>query len=516
MDTTNLNKSRKANRELDLTNMVYGKVPPQARDMEESVLGATLLEREAFETVSGILKPECFYVDAHQRIFQAMTALSAKSQPIDSLTVVEQLRQSEELDIVGGPYYVTKLTNAVTSAANVEAWARVIFQKWLQREIIRIGGESIHDAYEDSTDAFDLLDEVQGKVNGLATLSITNGTSHISEILIERFRRLGELMNREDHLTGVPTGFRPLDLLTAGWQNTDLIIIAARPSVGKTAFALNLARNAAKHKTKPTPVAFFSLEMSKGQLVDRLLSAESCIDLDKIVRARLTEEEMTRLYNTGLQPLAEQGLFIDDTPAMNIYDLKSRCRKLKREHGIGLIIVDYLQLMSGMGEGKSVMKVSNREQEISNISRGLKAMAKELKIPVIALSQLSRDIEKRKGDPQLSDLRESGAIEADADMVMFLTRPDYQQTEMVDEAVMNMADIHIKKHRNGDLAKIPMRTMLNIQRWMTNDEYNTYTMNTSFPNMAAMPGNWKRLPQDGPKIFIQSNGKMNGTDDEPF
>jgi replicative DNA helicase len=507
MDLTNLNRDRRRKAPLDLSTMVYGKVPPQARDLEEAILGATLMNKDAFETVSAILKPECFYVDAHNRIFGAMVQLSLKSQPIDSLTVVEQLRFTEELDLIGGPYYINKLPGA--NAGHVEAWANIIFQKWLQREIIRVSGEAINNAYEDSTDAFELLDEVQANVNGLATLSVTSSTSHISDILVERFKRLGELMNRDDHLTGVPSGFVPIDRLTAGWQDTDLIIIAARPSVGKTAFALNLARNAALHKSKPTPTAFFSLEMSSGQLVDRMLSSESGIDLDKIVRAKLTDEELERLYMTGLQPLAERGLYIDDTPALNIYDLKTRCRKLKKEHGIGLIVIDYLQLMSGL-ENKTV---KNREQEIANISRWLKAMAKELAVPVIALSQLSRAIETAKRDPQLSDLRESGAIEQDADMVMFLTRPDYQQTDGLGEAVTDMADIHIKKHRNGPLAKIPMRTVLRIQRWMTDEDYNTYTMNTGF----QMPGNWKRIAADaGPKLYIQTGSKMNNTDDQPF
>jgi replicative DNA helicase len=466
----------------------FGKVPPQAREFEEAVLGAILLEKSAFDRAIEILKPEMFYVDANQRVFKAMVELSNNSHPIDILTVSERLKTTEELDIVGGMYQLMRFTNSVVSSAHIEDHALTIYKKYLKREQIRICGEGLSAGYEDNTDAFDILDELQSKVGQLATAKVQSDIEPLTNSLIETFQRIETLRHREDHLTGVPSGFKPIDLLTAGWQDTDLIIIAARPSVGKTAFALNLARNAAASQTKPTPVAIFSLEMSKGQLNARMLSSESGIELDKITRARLTESEMQRLYTTGVQPLGRYDLSIDDTPALNIFDLKAKCRKwlgkaLKRseerkqrdklEGGRGLIIIDYLQLMSGITEEK----VKNREQEIANISRSLKGLAKELKIPIIALSQLSRDLEKQKRDPQLSDLRESGSIEQDADMVMFLTRPDYQQTDMVDESVMDYADIHIKKHRNGDLAKIPMRTVLSVQRWMSDEQYREYQIN---------------------------------------
>jgi len=288
MDLTNLNKDRKQKRRssFDLGTMVYGKVPPQAKDLEEAVLGAIMLEKTAFDTVVEILKPECFYVDAHQRIFSAMQNLSNKSQPIDILTVVEELRSREELEMVGGPYYVTKLTNTVVSAANIGAHARIILQKFIQRELIRISGEIISDAYEDSTDVFDLLDDAESKLFEITNNHLRKEYNSIDTILVNTIKRIEDLRQRNEDVTGVPSGFAGLDRVTYGWQNTDLIILAARPAVGKTAFALNLARNATMHPSKPTPVAMFSLEMSAGQLVQRILSAESEIWLEKIARGK--------------------------------------------------------------------------------------------------------------------------------------------------------------------------------------------------------------------------------------
>src|SRR5687767_15682367 len=427
MDLTNLNRDRKTSRRKsapDLSTMVYGKLPPQAKDLEEAVLGAIMLEKGAFDTIVEILKPECFYVDAHQRIFKSMQGLAQKNQPIDILTVTEELRSREELEMIGGPYYVTRLTNAVVSSANIEAHARIILQKFIQRELIRISGEIIGDAYEDSTDVFDLLDDAESKLFEITNNHLRKNFDSIDSVLVKTIQRIEDLRHKNEDFSGVPSGFASLDRITYGWQNTDLIILAARPAVGKTAFALNLARNAALHASKPTPVAFFSLEMSAGQLVQRILAAESEIWLEKIARGKLEEHEMKQLYARGIQRLAQAPLFIDDTPALNIFELRAKCRRLKNKHNIGLIILDYLQLMSGTVDNRN----SNREQEISTISRNLKALAKELNIPIIALSQLSREVEKRKEGnkmPQLSDLRESGAIEQDSDMVMFLYRPEY-------------------------------------------------------------------------------------------
>jgi replicative DNA helicase len=517
MDLTNLNRDKKNRRKTapDLSTMIYGKVPPQAKDLEEAVLGAVMLEKGAFDTVIEILKPECFYVDAHQRIFKAMQSLANKSQPIDILTVVEELRSREELDLVGGPYYVTKLTNAVVSSANIDAHSRIILQKFIQRELIRISGEIISDAYEDSTDVFDLLDQAESKIYEVTSTHLRNAYETIDSVLVKTIQRIEDLRHKNEDISGVPSGFVSLDRVTYGFQNTDLIILAARPSVGKTAFALNLARNAALHPTKPTPVAFFSLEMSAGQLVQRILSAESEIWLEKISRGKMEEHEMKQLYARGIQKLSQAPLFIDDTPALNIFELRAKARRLKNASNIGMIIIDYLQLMSGTGENRN----SNREQEISNISRSLKGLAKELQIPIIALSQLSREVEKRKEGnkmPQLSDLRESGAIEQDADMVMFLYRPEYYDITQDEMGDNNRGETHVRiaKHRNGSLETIKLRALLHIQKFIEDAGGNDF-------GGPAMPGSWKPVSDNdggGARMFIQTGSKMNDLpdDEDPF
>jgi replicative DNA helicase len=519
MDLTNLNKERKSRRKntsLELGSLVFGKVPPQARDLEEAVLGAIMIEKNAFDTIVEVLKPECFYVEANQRIFRAMQGLQQKNSPIDLLTVVEELKFREEIDLVGGPFYITKLTNSVVSSANIDAHARIILQKFIQRELIRISSEIINDAYEDSTDVFDLLDEAESKLFEITNNHLRNDYASIDTVLVKTIQRIEDLRNRQDEITGVPTGFSILDHITYGWQPSDLIILAARPSVGKTAFALNLARNAALHPTKPTSVGFFSLEMSAGQLVQRILSAESEIWLEKIARGRLEEHEMKQLYKKGIERLASAQIHIDDTAALNIFELRAKCRRLKNKHNVGLIIIDYLQLMSGTGENRN----SNREQEISRISRDLKGLAKELHIPIIALSQLSREVEKRKEGnkmPQLSDLRESGAIEQDADMVMFLYRPEYYDITTNEMGESNKGETHVRiaKHRNGQLDTIKLKALLHIQKFIEGD---SDEFGDSFPQ----GGNWKPVSDNdgnGAKLYIQKGSKMNDgefDDDSPF
>lgn len=522
MDLTNINKDRKQRRktQLDLSTMVYGKVPPQAKDLEEAVLGAIMLEKNAFDTVVEILKPECFYVEAHQRIYKAIQGLANKSQPIDILTVTEELRTREELEMVGGPYYVTKLTNAVVSSAHIEAHSRIILQKFIQRELIRISGEIIGDAYEDSTDVFDLLDDAESKLFEITNNHLRKDYNSIDTVLVNTIKRIEDLRQRNEDVTGVPSGFTHLDRVTYGWQNTDLIILAARPAVGKTAFALNLARNAAMHATKPTPVALFSLEMSAGQLVQRILSAESEIWLEKIARGKMEEHEMKQLYARGIQRLAQAPLFIDDTPALNIFELRAKCRRLKNKHNIGMIIIDYPQLMSGTGENRN----GNREQEISNISRNLKGLAKELNVPIIALSQLSRAVEQRGAKegsrvPQLSDLRESGAIEQDADMVMFLYRPEYYDvtTSAEGENIKGLTEVKIAKHRNGTLETVKLKALLHIQKFTNWDE-------DPYSGIGLPGGGWRPVEDSGggggEKLYIQTGSKMNNIadddDDQPF
>lgn len=514
MEFTNLNKTNKARRKssVDLGSMVFGKVPPQSRELEEAILGAIMLEKSAFDTAIEILKPECFYVDAHQRVYQAMKSLADKSSPIDLLTVVEELKFNEELELVGGPYFVTKLTNAVVSSANIEAHCRIVLQKFIQRELIRISGEIIGDAYEDSIDVFDLLDGAEGKLFEITNNHLKKNFDDIESVLVKTVKKIEDMRNRQDELTGVPTGFPKLDRLTYGWQPTDLIILAARPSVGKTAFALNLARTAALNKEKPTAVGFFSLEMSSSQLVQRILSAESEIHLEKINRGRLEEHEMKQLYTKGIERLTKAPIFIDDSAALNIFELRAKCRRLKTKHNIGLIIIDYLQLMSGSAD-----RNSNREQEISKISRDLKGLAKELQVPIIALSQLSREVEKRKEGakiPQLSDLRESGAIEQDADMVMFLYRPDYYDLVENEHGDSTLGDTFVKiaKHRNGSLDTIKLKAKLDIQKFIEEDD----------SGFQKIPGtNFRKVSNEGggpsgPNFYTQDS-KMNDVDfDEDF
>ncbi len=335
----------------------------------------------------------------------------------------------------------------------------------------------------------------------------------IDTVLVKTIQRIEDLRHKNEDITGVPSGYSSLDRVTYGWQNSDLIILAARPSVGKTAFALNLARNAVLHPTKQTPVAFFSLEMSAGQLVQRILSAESEIWLEKISRGKLEEHEMKQLYAKGIQRLAQAPLFIDDTPALNIFELRAKCRRLKARDNIGLIIIDYLQLMSGTGENRN----GNREQEISNISRNLKSLSKELNVPIIALSQLSREVEKRGAKdgskvPQLSDLRESGAIEQDADMVMFLYRPDYYDmtTNETGENIKGLTEVKIAKHRNGSLETVKLKALLHIQKFTNWDE-------DPYSSIGLPAGGWRPVDDgevSGAKLSIQVGSKMNDMPDE--
>jgi replicative DNA helicase len=518
MELKNFNKDKVRRKPvLENNSMVFGKIPPQAKDLEEAILGAVMLEKSAFDTVVEILKPECFYVEAHQKIYKAMQGLAIKSLPIDLLTVVEELKFREELDFVGGPYAVTKLTNAVVSSANIEAHARIVLQKFIQRELIRISGEIIGEAYEDSTDVFDMLDLAETKLFEITNNHLRKNFDDIETVLVKTINRIEEMRNRQDEMTGVPTGFPSLDKLTYGWQPTDLIILAARPSVGKTAFALNLARTAALHPTKPTGVGFFSLEMSSSQLVQRILSAESEIWLEKIARGKLEEHEMKQLYKKGIDRLSKAPIFIDDSAALNIFELRAKCRRLKNKHNIGLIIIDYLQLMSGSAD-----RNSNREQEISKISRDLKGLAKELQVPIIALSQLSREVEKRKEGnkvPQLSDLRESGAIEQDADMVMFLYRPDYYDVTTNEMGESNKGETYVKiaKHRNGSLDTIKLKAELHIQRFIEEEGGSEFN-----PNIGG-GGNWKPVQggggDDGASMYVQRGSKMNDgqfDDEAPF
>jgi len=447
------NKIRK-NTDSELSNYLFGKVPPQARDLEDAVLGAMMLQKAAVSEVIDILRPDHFYHESNKKIFTAISNLFDKSEPIDILTVTEELRKSGTLIEVGGPYYVSELTNRVASAANIEYHARIVAQKYVQRELINISTKVINDAYEDTTDVFELLQKAEQQIFAITDQNLRRGYETADKLITKAIEEIEVLKNRDSDLTGVPTGLYDLDMQTAGWQKSDLVIIAARPGMGKTSFVLSMARNAAVQFGKK--IALFSLEMSAVQLTKRLIASETEIDLNKLRTGNLEEYEWVKLVEKTKE-LGDAELIIDDTPAINIFELRAKCRRLKQQHDIDMVIIDYLQLMSGMSDGKSF----NREQEISNISRSLKTIAKELDIPVIALSQLSRAVETRGGNkrPMLSDLRESGAIEQDADLVLFLYRPEYYGMDELDDGTPSkgLAEVIIAKHRNGPTGSVITR-----------------------------------------------------------
>lgn len=426
-------------------NLYIGKLPPQAIDLEEAVLGACLLEKTAITEVSGIITAESFYKEENQKIFAAIISLYQKNNPADILTVVEFLKNSGELDVVGGPYYISTLTSRVSSTAHCEYHALLIQQKYIAREMIRLSSQTIHDAYDDTTDIFELLDRTEREIMSVGSFQSNKTIVDINTATARRIKEIEAINNRKGELTGVPSGFTSIDRLTNGWQKPDLVIIAARPGMGKTALALSMAIGAAQLNRH---VAFFSLEMSEGQITDRKISLQTGIPLYKLKKGGLTDADFNQMLSQRDLPI-----YIDDTPALSILDLRRRARKLKTEKKIELIIVDYLQLMT---VGASDIKLGNREQEISLISRSLKALAKELDMPIIALSQLSREVEKRGNKkPILADLRESGAIEQDADMVCFIHNPSYYDKD--NPEYKGYAVFIIEKHRNGALDEIKLK-----------------------------------------------------------
>jgi len=394
----------------------FGKIPPQALELEDAVLGAVMLEKDAILQIIDILKPESFYKEEHQKIFQAIIDLASSNRAIDLLTVTEELRKKKELDEVGGPVYITQLTTKVASAAHIEFHARIVAQKHIQRELIRVSSEIQGRAFDESTDVDDLLDFSESELFNIAQGNIKKESQKVNVLIKEAIIQIEEASKRADSLIGIPSGFTKLDRLTNGWQNSDLVIVAARPSMGKTAFVLTMARNMAVEHGRS--VAIFSLEMASLQLVNRLIVAETELPSNRIRNGKLADFEWEQL-DYKIKKLVDASIFIDDTPAISIFELRAKARRLKRQHNMDILIIDYLQLMTGTPDTRG-----NREQEVSTISRALKSIAKELNIPVIALSQLNRSVEIRSGTkrPQLSDLRESGAIEQDADMVIFVLR----------------------------------------------------------------------------------------------
>ncbi len=505
---TDINSRRRVTKPTPNQQLVDGKMPPQAVELEEAVLGALMLEKDALTEVIDILKPQSFYKDAHARIFSAIQQLFTRSEPVDILTVTQELKKTGELDIVGGAYYITQLTNRVASAANAEFHARIISQKFIQRELIRVSTKTINDAYEEGSDVFDLLDNAESGLFSIMEGNIKKNYDKMSTLIKKAIDQIEITKNNKGSFSGIASGLTALDRLTSGWQKSDLVIIAARPAMGKTALVLTMARNAAVDFKKP--VAIFSLEMSSLQLVTRLIASESELTSEKLKKGQLEDYEFQQL-NDKIKNLAVAPLFIDDTPGLSVFELRAKARRLKEQHKIELIIVDYLQLMTAGGEGKG-----NREQEIATISRSLKGLAKELEIPVIALSQLSRAVETRGGDkrPQLSDLRESGAIEQDADMVMFIHRPEYYNITEDAEGNSNVgvAELIIAKHRNGPVDSARTRFIAQFTKFT---DLETYGQNTEYGSADA--GLTPSSDFGQPSNSVIRKSKMNDIEeDHPF
>jgi replicative DNA helicase len=488
------------NQNPDLLQM--GKIMPHSIELEEAVLGAILIDKNALPSVIDILRQEVFYKPAHQKIYEIIIELFQKSQGIDILTVHDALKKAKLIEEIGGPNYLIELSNKVGSAANIEFHARILVQKYIQRELIRVSSDVIKDSYEDSKDVFELLDDAEKSLYDITDQNLNTAYERLGGLAAKVQKEIEELSTKEEGLTGITTGFEELDNITSGWQKSDMIIIAARPGMGKTAFALSLARNAAQ---SDHPTAIFSLEMSKMQLTQRLLAMESEINSKKIRNGQLDEYQWKKLHE-AVERMSETEIYIDDTPGINIFELRAKCRRMKQNHGIELIIIDYLQLMtSAPNQGRG-----NREQEISSISRALKGMAKELNVPVIALSQLSRAVETRGGNkrPQLSDLRESGAIEQDADIVSFVFRPDYYEAAEDFEGPRDIAEIIISKHRNGALGTVELKFIKEFTKFVEVENMHFSGFGESGPD-----------PLGTQNVITKSskmNGQNNGDGDIPF
>ncbi|MBA4277094.1 replicative DNA helicase [Flavobacterium sp.] len=501
---------------IDKTNIISlekGKLPPQVLDLEEAVLGAMMIDKKGVDEVIDILQPDAFYKEAHKYIFEAIVQLFTETQPIDLLTVSAQLRKNAKLDLAGGDFYLIQLTQKISSSAHIEFHSRIILQKYIQRSLIRISTEIIEDSYDETTDVFDLLDKAESKLYEVTQGNIKRSSETAQSLVLQAKKRIEEI-SKQEGLSGVETGFTNLDKLTSGWQPSDLIIIAARPAMGKTAFVLSMARNIAIDFGHP--VALFSLEMASVQLITRLISSETGLSSEKLRTGKLEPHEWTML-STKVKNLEKAPLFIDDTPSLSIFDLRAKSRRLVSQHGIKIIIVDYLQLMTAGGNGKGG---GNREQEISTISRNLKALAKELNVPVIALSQLSRAVETRGSSkrPLLSDLRESGAIEQDADIVSFLYRPEYYKIDEWDDdeasPTAGQAEIMIAKHRNGGIENVRLKFIGHLGKFDNLDDYNgSFDDLPSSMNHDENPFQTKNLPS--PNEAFGSN--LNDDDDDmPF
>lgn len=478
-----------------------GKLPPQAIDIEEAVLGAMLLEKNAVNDAIDILQPDSFYKIEHQKIFAVILELFANSENIDILSVTERLRKKGDLQFVGGPGYIARLTNKVASAAHVEYHARIISEKHILRSLIEVSSDVIKNSYDETKDVFNVLSEAESGLFKIAEGNLKKSYQNVNELVHQAMDEIEKASENKDGVSGVPSGFTELDRLTSGWQKSDMIVLAARPGMGKTAFVLSMARNTAVQFGQG--VAVFSLEMSSVQLVKRFMAMETGISSEKIRKGFSDAADWQKL-NDGVKALTEAPIYIDDTPALSIFELRAKCRRMKMQHDIQLVIIDYLQLMSA-GTGKG----GNREQEISTISRSIKEIAKEINVPIIALSQLSRSVETRGGDkrPLLSDLRESGAIEQDADMVCFIYRPEYYGL-LEDENGMpteGVGEIIVAKHRNGSLDTVRLKFIKELTKFDNLDAFDTMNYGSTFkPNKSFGEGN---------SATITVSSKMNDDDD---
>ena len=464
------------------TQKIDGKLQPQAIELEEVVLGALMIDNESLSDTIDSLQSEYFYKPDHQKIFEAIVNLFNNSKPVDILTVSEELKRLGFLESVGGMLYISQLTNNISSASNTEFHARIIAEKFIKRSLISISNNIIGDAFNDTIDIFDLLNTAEEKLFTVTEGTLRKSYDKMSSLIKGALDNIEILRQKEDGLSGVPSGFTKLDRVTSGWQKSDLIIVAARPGMGKTAFALTMARNIAiNHQT---PIGFFSLEMSSEQLVGRLIASEAQLPAQKLRKGDLKDFEMVQLHEK-IKELTDAQIYIDDTPALTIFELRAKARRLVKNHNVKVIIVDYLQLMSAGGNS------GNREQEISTISRSLKGIAKELKIPVIALSQVNRGVESRTGTgskrPMLSDLRESGAIEQDADIVTFIYRPEYYKIYEWDNGddSRGQGEIIIAKHRNGALENVRLKFTAEFAKFSDLDYYDNLESNITDESMIS-------------------------------
>lgn len=507
MENQSENKRKPASRLNTSSPLVneLGKVPPQAVDIEQAVLGAMMLEKNAVTDTIDILRMSSFYDPKHQYIYGAIRELFGTSNPIDLLTVTNLLRKKGELEAAGGAAYISSLTNRVASTAHVEYHARIIAEKYIKRELIRMSSEIIREAYDDTKDVFDVLGTAEGELFKIAENNMGKSVDTMQNVVRQAIEEIEVASQNKSGISGIPTGFIDLDKLTSGWQRSDMIVIAARPAMGKTAFVLSMARNTAVDYNMG--VAIFSLEMSSVQLVKRLIASEARLSAEKLRKGDLRDDEFQQLH-TRITKLSTAPLFIDDTPGISVFDLRAKCRRLKMQYGIDMVIIDYLQLMTvGGSKGNG-----NREQEISTISRSIKEIAKELNVPIIALSQLSRSVEQRGGDkrPVLSDLRESGAIEQDADIVSFIYRPEYYGFDIDENGKSNkgVGEIIVAKHRNGGLDTVRLRFIGEFARFENLNSFGDFGDLPGRPSAGLSP-----MPSlEGNSITIPS--KMNSFDDD--